>query len=581
MNSFSDNQLSTHSLTPSLTTNRFVRHHRQLIRFGYHCFDRMLCLARIPAFLNMGAVVRFLKDQRGADKLTPALFRQISSRVHDSIVEHAQNTGVDIVDAPKEPNLYRHEWVLPYYRKLEERLRRSRSASSDSAFSDSDSDVASDPTARGMGVAVILKARESARVIVSDKSGHLDPAYRHVALYNIYLHDPQCGRLFVRLCPYFPFNVQVCLNGHEWLAQQLAREGIGFRKVDNAFLDCDDPRRLQELADAFGPDDISQLVDRVLSQWFHYFTPEEREQGFRHQAYMAQLEYCDNLVFHQSTTVHRLFDRLLDLNRGIGHPDKLAVIFGRPRFRPDTRSGQTVITMTRLRLPVIKSSFKHTSLKQYVKSNVLLRTEATVFQLDDLSLRKAVTHLDHARKALHQSNQRYLDVQQDVLGTFIDRDHLQRLRQPTVSASGRRTPGLRIDDPRLLALWQALTCFVHLVGHVAFRTKDLLPDVRRALNQPDYKLSQLRYDLGKLRGKGLVQRLPNSHRYRLTPEAFRLAIVYTKIYHRLLAPLTTSLLEPLPTDNLLLNRRQEHLDRLYRTLHQSLEKITALLGLAA
>ena len=45
---------------------------------------------------------------------------------------------------------------------------------------------------------------------------------------------------------------------------------------------------------------------------------------------------------------------------------------------------------------------------------------------------------------------------------------------------------------------QALTCFVHLVGHATFRTKDLLTDLQRILNQPEYRLSQLRYDLGKL-----------------------------------------------------------------------------------
>src|SRR6516162_2918494 len=122
--------------------------------------------------------------------------------------------------------------------------------------------------------------------------------------------------------------------------------------------------------------------------------------------------------------------------------------------------------------------------------------------------------------------------------TYVDRGQVQSLRQATVSASGRRTPGLRLDDPRLLALWQALTCFIHLLGHGTFRTKDLLPEAQRVLNQPDYKLSQLRYDLGKLRCKGLVQRLPSSQRYQLTPEGYRLAILYSKIYHRLLAPLT-------------------------------------------
>src|SRR2546430_3179170 len=52
-------------------------------------------------------------------------------------------------------------------------------------------------------------------------------------------------------------------------------------------------------------------------------------------------------------------------------------------------------------------------------------------------------------------NDRYLAIQQDVLETYVDRGQLARLRQPTITLSGRRTPGLKLDDPRLLAVASA------------------------------------------------------------------------------------------------------------------------------
>ena len=76
------------------------------------------------------------------------------------------------------------------------------------------------------------------------------------------------------------------------------QHGIAFRQQDNAFLDCANPQRLQELADGFGPTAINQAMDNALNQWLAYFTPEERAQGYRHQAFCAQVEYCDNLIFH-------------------------------------------------------------------------------------------------------------------------------------------------------------------------------------------------------------------------------------------------------------------------------------------
>jgi hypothetical protein len=535
--------------------NSFTRQYGDLIRFGYHCFDRILCNVRISRFVMMGAVVRFLKDRRQATVLSPKFFRNISTAYHQWVAQRAQQAGIPIALAPTDPKVRRHDWVAPYFDQLGTRT----------------------------GTAVILKAREQARVVVSfpRRKHHLETATRLVNLYYFYLRDPHCGRLFLRLCPYFPFNAQLCLNGHEYLAQQLRRLGIGFRQDDNALLDCDDPQRLQQLADAFGPADINQALDNSLAQWLDYFTPDERALGYRHQAFGAQVEYCDNLIFHQRGALHRLFERLLDVNRGIGRPDKLATIFGHTRSRADTRTGQTRLKVIARHTPVISTSFHNTVLKQYVKSNQLLRTEAACFQLRDLSLRKAVERLEPVRQTLHASNQRYLNIQQNVLATYVDRGQLQSLRQATVSASGRRTPGLRLDDPRLLALWQALTCFIHVLGHGTFRTKDLLPEAQRVLNQPDYQLSQLRYDLGKLRCKGLVNRLKNSQRYQLTAEGYRLAILYSKIYHRLLAPLTAATMEPFPKDQLVLNNRLCKLDRLYRTLDEHWDRLTAFLGLAA
>ncbi len=82
---------------------------------------------------------------------------------------------------------------------------------------------------------------------------------------------------------------------------------------------------------------------------------------------MTQIEYCNNLVFDKRQTLLRLCDRLFDANRGLGHPDKLAIIFGRANFVPDTRTGETTLKITKLRLPVLKASYKHTDLKQYGK----------------------------------------------------------------------------------------------------------------------------------------------------------------------------------------------------------------------
>jgi hypothetical protein len=533
--------------------NAFVRHHQPAIAFHYSCFDRILLHGYIRALQFGGSIVSFLRHRRQAKCVSPNYLRLISSNYHRWLEEQARQAGLDIVTPP--PDVRRCDWVEPYYRQLGDQP----------------------------GTAVILKCRERARVATCypSRNFHIEPAWRYVNLYYFYLQDAQLGRLWLRLCPYFPFDAQVCLNGHEYLACQLRQQGIAFRKQDNAFVACDDPQRLQELADAFGPELLGAAIEPWLAHWLPYFSTAERAAGYRHRLFVAQVEYCQNLIFHREAALDRLFSRLLDSNRTIGSPERLAVIFGRARFRPDTRTAQTEVKVTKLKLPVLRTSFGATTLKQYTKSKVLLRTETACFQLRELSVPKDVKNLPKLRAVLESSNERYLNAQQDVLASSIDRGQLERLRQPTVSVSGRRTPGLRLDDPRLLALLQALTCFAYLLGKACFRTADLLADVRRHLDRPDYQLSQLRYDLGKLRGKGLVSRVAGTQRYQLSSEGYRLAVLYQKLYQRLYGPLTASVLEPVATDNRMPNSRKAKLDRLYEGVGKALRQLSEAVGIPA
>ena len=179
------------------------------------------------------------------------------------------------------------------------------------------------------------------------------------------------------------------------------------------------------------------------------------------------------------------------------------------------------------------------------------------------------------------ANDRYLDVQQDILETFVDRGQMDRLRQPAVSPSGRRTPGLKLDDPRLLAVLQALTCFALLASRGRFRTTDLHGTVAQSLGKTteSYTLGQLRYDLAKLRGKGLVERVAGTQSYRLPSEGYRIAVLYLKLFHRIYAPLTTGIMEPVPWDDRLPPERRALLDRLYTAVDHDLNRLFESVGL--
>ncbi|HWD08912.1 MAG TPA: hypothetical protein VHA57_07440, partial [Actinomycetota bacterium] len=109
----------------------------------------------------------------------------------------------------------------------------------------------------------------------------------------------------------------------------------------------------------------------------------------------------------------------------------------------------------------------------------------------------------------------------------------ERIHQPYVR-EGQRTGALRFGDPRAMALAGALCQSVHTV--TGFTNKSLRGRVAGLLGA-DYSANQMSYDLRRLRLHGLIQRVPGTNSYTLTPEGIRVAVFYTKVRQRLLHPM--------------------------------------------
>ena len=538
--------------------NAFYQHHKNSISFHYRCFDRLLLNAAIQPFQQPERVMGFFWSYRQLYPVSRQVLRDIATQYHNWVPNCSRKSGAPILEAPEEEK--REHFVTPYF----------RGAQSDR-------------------IVVILKAREPARILVSigkqaTEQGHLEYKKRWVDQYNFYIHDRAWGRMFVRICPYFPFPARVYLNQHYWLAQRNQEQGLRSRLCANAFVRCTDPERLQQLADSLQPQDITRCAQKWLAYLVPFFTARERrEAGVQHRLFFAQVEYCDNLIFKRRAALDSLGERLLDANRTIGRPDSLRLIFGRRIQKRYQGKLQTVIEDMHLGNPVLRAHYGNGFAKQYVRDDRLLRTELATNNVYDYGVHKAVENLSPLRERAGAILDRYLDAQQDILETFVDRGQLRRLSQPTQTPKGRRIPGLKLDHPRQLALMQALVRFAHLAAGGTFTTRELHPQVAQALGlAPDqYKLTSLRYELSKLRAKGLLEKLPHSHRYRLLPEGYRLCVVYLKLFEKIYAPLTAGVLKPVPADARFPRDKIAPLDKLYLAVTQALDNLLEGVGLKA
>jgi hypothetical protein len=146
--------------------------------------------------------------------------------------------------------------------------------------------------------------------------------------------------------------------------------------------------------------------------------------------------------------------------------------------------------------------------------------------------------------------------------------------QPT-RIGHRRIPGVKLHDDRVIRLLETL---IQPTGFVReWTTRDLHTRIlaRHRLSEADYRLSQLRYDLAKLRAKDLVERLGTSRRYRLTQVGLKLGVLLVKLRMRLLGPLVTLTSKPRPSAAV----RSNSVDNAFAELDAALDHLSLALGL--
>ncbi len=540
--------------------NAFFEHHKDNIQFGYRCFDRILLNGLIQPFQQPERVLGFFNTYREGKRVTKRTLTEIADQFRYWLQKRSEKWSAPILDAPEgnDDESRRNKFVEQYFQD-----------------------------AKPNQVVAVLKAREPARILVAignkdNDSPHLEYKQRWVNQYNFYVNDPHWGRMFVRMCPYFPFSARVCLNQHHWLAIRMREENIDFQQCTNAFLKCSDPARLQELADSLKVQDLLQCGQKWLAAFTPFITDKERKHaGCQHRLFFSQVEYCDNLIFYPRAAVDELTQRLLDLNRSIGQPKKITMIFGRKVTKEYKGKLQTVIEDLDLPNPVIRSHYGHGFAKQYVRDDRLLRTEPATNNVYDYGVNKDVENLPQLRDRMSGIIDNYHHVQQDILETFIDRGQLRKLAEPTILPGGRRIPGLKLDHPRQLAVMHSLVRFSNIAACGKFTTADLYIPALDALGvaESQYSLASFRYDLSKLRAKGLVEKIPHSRRYRLVGKGYSICVAFLKLFEKIYAPLTAGLLAPFRGDHVLAEEKRCALDRLYQHVCDDLDALLKAVGL--
>jgi hypothetical protein len=512
------------------------------VTFELEAIDRMYLNAYVPSLQTGGGFVYFVKTQLGARVPSTMMVAPMSERFVAAIEHFVATERIDLVTFEKGQ---RKDDVAQKY------LSRCEGEE---------------------GVLFVGKAQEKASVFRTEKrrdaQGKRFPwIIRSTAMpnhYYFYILDKDFGPLFIKFCTYFPYAVKVCLNGHEWLKRQLTRRGIAYEPLDNGIRSTDEAARVQEIANQLD----ATKIDAVVRKWFrrlpHPFAPAHRAAGYRYQLSILQAEFALTQVLDRPVTGRCFFEEVIRENLDIGRPDQMQLIFNRRVTRRTPGSFRTRV-LTEGVVPSLHVQYKKSKVKQYHKEGQALRTETTINDTYDFQIGRALRNLPALREIGFTANRRLLRVESLSHDCLIGEDQLHAVTSPVLVAD-QRAAGLRFADPRVHALMHALCLFA--LAPTGFRHREFRDRVTQLQGRdPDtYSTGSMTYDLRRLRLHGLIERVPLSHRYRITPVGARVAMFYARLYTRALRP--ASSLQPAGSA-----QAQRVFDRLDTALANFLEEV--------
>ncbi|HYU46230.1 MAG TPA: hypothetical protein VEK84_08645 [Terriglobales bacterium] len=490
----------------------------QHVTFELECIDRMYLNVYVPPLQCEPGVVKFFRGHRGHPFASSALMDPMTKSFVASMERFAKQEQIPVVQFRKGQR--KDEVMAEHLARFD----------------------------KPEGVVLLGKAQEKTPVFRTEKrrnpeTGKTYPwIVRSTAMINQYYWyclDRDFGPFFLKFASYFPYNAKLCLNGHEYAKCQLRREGIGFKALDNGFVSSENPERLQTFCEEMGPQQIDGLLRRWLSRLPHPFTAQDREAGYRYDISILQAEFSLTQVLDRPLHGRILFEEIIRENLDIGRPDMVQLIFNR-RVTKRTPGRFRTRVLTDGVIPSLHVDYKNSRIKQYFKQvpdvrEVGARTETTVNNTRDFSIGKRLCNLPALRQVGFQANRRLLEVQRLSHDCAMGEETLHRLNRP-VEVNGQRTSALRITDLRVLALWHLLVWFRMLP--CGFANRDLREQLAVLTGQSPHMITQGRmtYDLRRLRLHGMIERIPKTHRYRVTDFGLRAALYFTRVHARLYRP---------------------------------------------
>lgn len=473
-----------------------LERYQDKIRGVLSCYDRVVITGTIPQICHADAMASHLRSL----KIRLFDYTQFAEPLRDEIRDNAERLAQD--------NGLEIEFIRRKDFRKEERVKNIIAKRGDHP-----------------GLVHIFSAMEpcpSFRPWHDRTTGrtYLKPTQAKCLHYDFYFIDKQLGLCYLRVPTWAPFRLQFYFNAHNELARRLAARGLGFKLLDNAFIDIEDFDKAQQLADGFRVDRLHRKLDRLART----FCPVMGRFACGYHWSLMQVEYATDIVFKHQADLRDLYESLVRTAIHTVKPDNVATFLGR-KLNGNYRDELGNDFHTRIQGARIKHHMGRVSIKMYDKLALVLRIETTAndvtffrhhrrvehrdgtWEMKEASVKKTIYSLLPLRGLMGAANRRYLEFISALDDPTAGLRRLEKISRP--SRHGQRSyRGFNLFHGDDLALFEAIVRGeFNISGFTTRRLRAVLA------NKTGPQISRM---LKRLRTHGLIRKIARTYKYYLT-----------------------------------------------------------------
>jgi hypothetical protein len=442
------------------------------------------------------------------------------------------------------------------------------------------------------GVFLILVGRACVPVWEVGRNHHLEhkKPMPYVNHYSVHILDPDWGHITIKISGHPPFPIQVMLNGHEYVACQAAKAGIGFTKEGNCFTHISDAAGLAKIADTLSEASTIGQLRQVCERWiysaclcFGLDLEEQQRSGFRYQYSTFQVEYSRNLLFDLGGQMEQVFQALIDRSRAPLNLKTIKTILGykhRPKYHK--REGHAVpweiaVEKPTYDLTIFKVHCGYLTLKIYTKGERVLRIETIAHDAAALRCGRSLEKFPEIVSALRSILERFMNALSCIDQCFIADETLEQLPAP-VRLGKTRVGGIDFNKPRMR--WVARAVLALSASSPGFTASQLAHQVQTLSQQSesDYGPRRAAYDLKKFRGKDFIRRIDKTVKYEPLPAGLRAMATLLVLRDKAIKPLLAASQELRPSRG---PQNPRPIDTHYQSIYLGMQGVFHELGIAA